>query len=199
MGRWYGRNTAEVIEDTLKITIQDLKLWGFLTPGEHSITRYFSRYDQPIGHVKITVCINKDCFSFIRFECLIDNKSFSYAHDIEIVPCHYGNYRYYFVCRETGRRVTALYSVGFYYTSRHYHRMTYQCSRDHRRFNELIFRAESLKIRAEYQRKNGHPRKANKLEWEAFDLEQADCRRLMAWGERQISKLESRYSKKHRL
>ncbi len=177
MGRWYGRSTAAVIEDTGKITIQDLKTWGYLRPGYKSGTLTFSRNGQITGGLELSVNIDNEYGSYIKFDYLLNDKPGSYKHAIELVPCNYGNVRYYFKCRETGKRVTALYSVGGYYASRHYHRMTYQCSRYHRGQWYYSEKYRYLDRKSEWLKKNGHPRKANKYYWRARYYEN------LSWGD----------------
>ena len=112
--------------------------------------------------MELSVNIDNEYGSYIKFDYLLNDKPGSYKHAIELVPCNYGNVRYYFKCRETGKRVTALYSVGGYYASRHYHRMTYQCSRDHRSVIDLVHKYQNLDYKSEWLKENGHPRKAEK-------------------------------------
>lgn len=166
MRYWHSRNTAEVIEDTGKITIQDLKAWGYLNPGWKSGIITLSRNGEKTGSLRITVNID-DYYSYIQFDYALNGKPLSYKHSLELFPCHYGNFRYYFICRETGRRVTALYSVGGYYASRHYHKMTYSCSRYHRGQWYYLDKYRNLDIKSEWLKKNGHTRKANKYYWQA--------------------------------
>ena len=185
MGYWYYQ-TASVIEDTWKITIQDLKAWGLLKPGERSNTITFSRGwpgCEPMEKItiRITVNIDNDWTPSIQFDYSLNGKPLSYSYLIEKVSCHYGNVRYYFICRETGKRVTALYFVGGYFASRHYHKMTYQCSRDHRSVNNLLHRYWNLERKAEYQEKHGHPRKAKELFIKAYRYQTADLQQVTAW------------------
>ena len=161
-----GWSNREVIEDTAKITIQDLKTWGYLRPGYKSGTLTLLRNGQENGSVGIAVKIDDDN-SFIEFDYSVNGKPVNYSHKIELFPCNYGYYRYYFICRETGKRVTALYMVNGYYASRHYHKMAYQCSRDHRSIFGIIHKWQNLDSKSEWLKKNGHPRKAKKYYWKA--------------------------------
>ena len=140
-----------------------------------------SRNGQKTGSLGISVKIDNEYNSYIEFDYLLNGKPVKYTHRIEFFPCHYGNIRYYFICRETGKRVTALYFVGGYYASRHYHRMAYQCSRDHKSHDNLLHRYWNLERKAEYQKEHGHPRKANKLFIKAYRYQEADLQQLSAW------------------
>jgi len=162
-----GWSNREVIEDTVNITIQDLKTWGYLSPGYKSGILTLSRNGQKTGGLGFSVRIENEYDSYIEFDYLLNGKPVKYTHRIEFFPCHYGNIRYYFICRETGKRVTALYLVGGYFASRHFHRMSYQCSRDHRSGFDLVHKWQNLERRAEWLKKNGHPRKAEKCYWKA--------------------------------
>ena len=131
--------------------------------------------------MELSVNIDNEYGSYIKFDYLLNDKPGSYKHAIELVPCNYGNVRHYFICRETGKRVTALYLVGGYFASRHYHKMTYQCSRDHRSINNLLHRYWNLERKAEYQEKHGHPRKAKELFIKAYRYQTADLQQVTAW------------------
>lgn len=155
-------NHRAVIENSGKITFQDLKTWGFLTIGYKSGILTFSINGKEAGSLKIAVNINQESKSYIEFDYLLNNKPVKYSHTIELFPCNYGKYRYYFICRDTGKRVTALYMSRGYYSSRHFHKMVYECSREHRSWYELLDKSRNLKKKVEWYKQNGHPKKAKK-------------------------------------
>lgn len=69
------------------------------------------------------------------------------------------------------KRTTALYMVGGYYSSRFFHRMSYQCSQEHRSTFYLLNKSRNLQNKSEWYKKTGHLRKAMKYFWKAIYLE----------------------------
>lgn len=180
MGRdsWSNR---EVVEDIPRLTIQELKKWGYLKKGENSGILTFYRNGKKSGSIRITVIIDSYSVGVIKFEYLLNSQPVKYSHYIDLIPCYYGNHRFYFVCRDTKKRVTALYMVGGYFSSRHFHKLVYQCSREHRSFFNLLHKSLNLKNKGEWMEKIGHPIKAKRFyrKAEIYDyeaLEQASNR-----------------------
>ena len=177
MGRW-TYSSRGVLENTAKIMIEDLKAWGLFGYGcKISGTITILTNDQKSGSVGVTVDVNPREGSHIQFDYRRDGEPVSYRHGIELFSCHYGSHRYFFICRDCGRRVTALYLQEGYYTCRHCHRLVYQSSRDHRSLYQNLNRSQNLEARAERLRERGHPRKANRVLMEA---EYCDA---MSWGD----------------
>ncbi len=174
MGRHYGLG-RDMVEETPRLTIDDLKTWGYL---DGRFTGYkrgiltLKRGEEKTGSLGIEVHI-KDPGSYIKFDYLLgyDKKPVSYEHEIELFPCNFGGHRFYFRCRHCRRRVTALYLSGGYYACRHCQRLAYEVSQKHRTLSEKIGRAWSLRDRAEKLKKYHHPRKANRLLRRADELE----------------------------
>jgi hypothetical protein len=175
-----------MIEETGRITIDDLKIWGFLskTPGEIGGTITFSRNGEKTGSIgAIVEIVEKPWHSYIQFNYLLDKKPVEYFHVIELFPLHFGGHRYYFKCRYCNRRVTALYLKGGYYACRHCQRLTYEARQRHRAPFEIMGRAFRFEHRAEELRKRGHPRKANRLFMRSYQLFQLGGAELQARAE----------------
>lgn len=177
MGYHWGRGRPsysgrEVISEVSSISIQELKALGCLQQG-FSGYKYFtiSRNGEQTGGFSIYVSIDNRYNSYIEFNYSVNGEPVKYRHDIEFFPCHYGNHRFYFICRDTGRRCTALYLVDGYFSSRFYHKMSYISSRYHRNYKDLVYRYQSMDAKAEALRRHGHPRKANELYWKARNIE----------------------------
>ena len=157
------------IEDTHRLTIAELKHLGFLScVGRCTGTLTLSVRNKPVGSVGFEVRYNLKRDSYIRFRHTFDGLPMEYRHTIDVVPCNYGGHRYYFLCRNTGKRVTALYFLDGYYASRHYHRLAYQLCTEHRNHNEPLHRSQNLLWKAGKLREYGHPGKANRVMYEAF-------------------------------
>lgn len=169
MGRYYGLG-RDTIEETARLTIDDLRAWGYLNEGFRREILALSRRGEKTGSLGIEVHI-KDPRSYIKFDYLLDKKPVAYEHEIELFSCHFGGHRFYFECRNCHRRVTALYLSGGYLACRHCQNLAYETSQGHRTLSGKTDRAHSLRARAEKLRKYHHPRKANKLLRRADELE----------------------------
>jgi hypothetical protein len=135
MGRkaWSDRG---LIEETPRIRIMELKNAGMLEEGKRTGVLTFSG-----GSIGIEVCIDPLLsFYYIRFTYGINGKSFDYCAVIEPYPLTFG-LRFYFICPDTGKRVSTLYWVNGYFSSRYFHQLVYRRSREHRRINEDLMRS----------------------------------------------------------
>ena len=167
MGHYRGLG-RDIVEETSRLTIDDLKIWGCLHDGFCRKYIKLLRGEEERGSLGIKVEILKKPFhSYIQFNYLLNKKPVEYFHVIELFPCYFGGHRYYFQCRYCNRRVTALYLSGGYYACRHCHNLAYEASQKHRAPFENLNRALRLENRAEKLKKYGHPRKANRLLWRA--------------------------------
>jgi len=172
MGRHYGLG-RDTIEETSRLTIDDLRAWSCLHEGYCRKYIRLMRGGEETGSLNFEVHI-KDPWSsrsYIKFDYKLDGKPVAYEHEIELFPCHFGGHRFYFQCRHCRRRVTALYLSGGYYACRHCQRLAYEVSQEHRAFLANFSQATTLRERAEQLRRNKHPRKANRLLWRAYQLD----------------------------
>ena len=184
--RGLGRDT---VEETSRITIDNLRGWGYLHEGYRTGLLTLKRGDRETGSLGIKVEILKDPFhAYIQFNYLLDKKPVEYFHVIELFPLHFGGHRYYFRCRYCNRRVMALYLSGGYYACRHCQRLTYELSQRHRGPLELLERSLSFERRAEDLRKRGHPRKANRLLERSYRLSLLGGAQLLARDELERSR-----------
>lgn len=156
MGRPRFRTDREVIEETARLTIDDLRTWGYLHEGFRKGILTLKRGDKETGSLGIEVRINK-AWGSIKFDYLLNGKPVAYEHEIGLFPCHFGGRRFYFRCRNCRRHVTALYLSGRYYSCRHCLQLVYKASREHRAPFEKYSRAVTLRDRAERLQKYGHP------------------------------------------
>ena len=198
--RGLGRDT---VEEITRLTLDDLKAWGYLHEGYKAGLLTLLRGGQKTGSLGIRVSLNypgtlsEGTFyisgravdyhyqkgGFIEFEYRLDGEPVKYQHYLELFPCHLGGHRLYIRCRHCNRRVTALYLKGGYYACRHCQRLAYELSQRHRGPLETLERSYSFKNRAEELRKRGHPRKANRLLERSYRLFQVGGAELIAWDE----------------
>ena len=161
----FGRG---IIESTSCVTIETLKQWEYLAvPGWKQGVLTLTMNGTETGTVAMGVRYDLENGCFIRFWYTLDGKPVDYQHAIEPVACTYGGYRFYFRCRYTGKRVTALYLHKGYFASRQYHGLTYQLCADHRGSYENLHRYQHLEAKAKKLRAHGHPRKASHMLREA--------------------------------
>jgi hypothetical protein len=168
MGRYRGRG-RDRIEETSRLTIDDLRTWGCLHEGFCRKYIELRRGEEKTGSLCFEVHI-KDPRNYIKFDYLLDKKPVAYEHEIELFLCYFGGHRFYFRCRHCKRRVTALYLSWGYYACRYCQRLAYEASQRHRSPLESLRRAGNIEDRAEQLRRYGHPRKANRLLWRAYPL-----------------------------
>jgi len=182
MARYQGLG-KDTVEEITRLTIDDLRGWGYLHEGYRAGTLTLSRDGQKTGSLGIRVSldypgtlsegyfyINGKSFDyryqkggFIEFDYRLDGEPVKYHHYLELFPCHFGRHRFFIRCRHCNRRVTALYLKGGYYACRHCQGLTYEARQRHRGPFETLGRAFRYSDRAEELRKRGHPRKANRL------------------------------------
>ena len=110
MGRYYGLG-RDTVEESTRLTIDDLRAWGCLYEGVCRKYINLMRGGEETGSLNFEVHI-KDPGSYIKFDYLLDKKPVSYEHEIELFPCYFGGHRYFFLCRYCRQRVTALYLSG---------------------------------------------------------------------------------------
>ena len=168
MGRW-EYSDRELLEKTTGISIPDLKAWGFLShEGQCSGSIRIPRGEDEVGSMGVCVQLDPEGDSFIEFDYLRDGKRVTYFHRIEHFPLNYGNCRYYFLCKDCGKRVTALYLEDGYFACRHCHELVYQVCRDHRMQLASLNRHEELMRKSERLKRQGHPIKADRMRLKGY-------------------------------
>jgi hypothetical protein len=190
--RHYLHPGRDLVEETPRLSIEDLRAWRFIPragkdwdqdyPCNLSGIITLSRNGEKTGSVGVSVHV-EGTWSYVKFDYLLgdEKKPVTYEHRLELFPCYYGGHRFYFRCRHCCRRVTALYLSGGYYACRHCHWLAYEVSQAHRTLSEKLHRAWSLRARADKLRKYHHPRKANRLNRRADELEAGSYEDLARW------------------
>ena len=198
--RGLGRDT---VEETTRLTLDDLKSWGYLHEGQKAGLITLTRNGEKTGSFNLRVSLDypgtpsEGTFyksgravdyryqkgGFIEFDYRLDGEPVKYQHYLELFPCHLGGHRLFIRCRHCNRRVMALYNSGGYYACRHCQRLTYEARQRHRSPFEALGRAFRYSDRAEELRKRGHPRKANRLLRRGYPLFQLGGAELQARAE----------------
>jgi hypothetical protein len=211
MGRYRGLG-RDTVEEITRLTIDDLRGWGYLREGYRAGTITLSRDGQKTGSLGIRVSlsypgtlsegyfyINGKTIDYryqkggsLEFEYRLDKKPVKYHFYLELFPCYFGGHRLFIRCRHCNRRVTALYLKGGYYACRHCQRLTYQARQRHGEPFEAMGRAFRFERRAEELRKRGHPRKANRLLERGYRLFQLGGAELLARDELESRKKRGR-------
>jgi len=105
MGRYCERGRDKG-EDTPRLTIDDLRAWGFIPKGSGMTSGIItlSRNGAKTGSLGATVHID-GAWSYIKFDYLLgyDKKPVAYEHEMELFPCYFGSHRYFFPCRHCMR------------------------------------------------------------------------------------------------
>jgi hypothetical protein len=127
------------IENTCRITLQSLKEAGMLRQGIWKAELALNWTGCTI-HVDLETCIDQSRpFSVMILYYRSPEKNYSDLVRLERISLTLGE-RYYFRCRETGKRVTALYFNGYRFASRYEHGLTYRACREHRQWYENFHR-----------------------------------------------------------
>lgn len=120
-----------------KIEIWWLKKNGYLTGGLRSgCIGWLDRLGNSKASIGITVCVWDDApryleLSYIQTDYAGNTKDFKYKVPIVTTRCHFGGYRYWFVCplitdnQRCGRRVGVVYKAESYFGCRHCYNLTY--------------------------------------------------------------------------
>ena len=170
------RSVRPILEDTYRITIQDLRAYGILKRG--CTTCAVIRVD---SKVPISIQISLDDIheiGSIHFTYSRNGVPEHYQHGIEFFSCNIGGNRFFFLCNNCRARVTALYLVQGYFACRHCHGLVYRECREHGNPLELLHRSRDMKVRAKRLKENGHPRKALRMKRRAFAYEWRSHRNL---------------------
>ena len=196
-------STRPVVEETRRITINELQAQEALRPGYMIRALVTNESWMPASYqIEVVLSEERETGS-IEFSYSRNNEPVSYQHEIEFFSCNFGGYRFYFVCRDCRMRVTALYLVHGYFACRHCHRLVYRACREHRNPLELLHRSRDLKARAKSLKRNGHPRKAGRLNDRAFRYEWMSYRILTDYlehfGEKRSTKKEQIGRPSHRV
>ena len=136
------------IEDTCRISIRQLRDWGYLCEGSPKgvVTMRRRGWAAEVG---IEVCLYPLQSFFLVIFCYQSNgkRTFDWFR-LERQSLTWG-YRYYFRCRETKRLVTALYFANGYFASRYAHGLAYRVCGEHRRWDENARRYYKFKAKVD--------------------------------------------------
>ncbi len=181
-----------ILEDSLPITIQDLVADGAFRNNSYDGMLDVSAYGGQKILVKFHVVRESNTRFSIGFSYSIEGDQYHNHHSIDFFPLHFGGGRYYFLCHDTEKRVTALYFHDGYFSSRHHHSLVYRSSRVHRGRFELADRAQDLKRKAARLSAQGHPRKAREMQIKANVMGVAALKQCIDRHERFVRKMKSR-------
>jgi hypothetical protein len=133
MGR--VRSRRGLIEDSSRITIKELRDWGYLREGSTKGVMTMTRGNWT-ATFEVEVIINtlRSAFFFI-YSYEANGIRVTDWSRLEKVSLKYGD-RYFFRCLATGQRVSAIYFVNGRFGSRHAHDLAYRACKEHRQWYE---------------------------------------------------------------
>ncbi|MBB6481546.1 hypothetical protein [Spirochaeta isovalerica] len=185
MGRHkYSRNP--IIEDLESFSIEILSPILKLYFDQHSL--FNQNLDALPGYNNIKITMTSD--SSIAYLHGTHNGHSIYTY-VEAVQCPFGNYRFYFVCRFTGYRVTTLYlAPSNEYLSRYTIHAVYRTQREHNGQFFLINRARDLRNQAIKYQKKGRIKKMKICNQISDKLEVEFYRTKISYFENSLNQLK---------
>lgn len=122
-------------DDLFKLDMPWLKRNGYLMDYKSSIVERTNNFTKQIERINLVVSIsNIPEETYVR----VSHNDISYQIQLVKTPCHYGGYRFWFLCplitdgMKCDRRVGVLYKLGDYFMCRH-HGLTYHSKRLNKR------------------------------------------------------------------
>ena len=150
----------DIVEETPSFTIYEIERWRRYANSFSYCGRIIYFGDHPIS-LFITSNSTHRGFRYLDIQYYWDKEIREISIDLYAHPCHFGGYRYYFICPMTGKKVTTLYvSKDGRIASRGYLLLSYRLSRSHRSRYEELDKSKNHKKRANAYLQQGHPRKA---------------------------------------
>ncbi|MBU1091884.1 hypothetical protein KKA27_03435 [Patescibacteria group bacterium] len=143
MGRWAYKTESESL---VKTDVYDLRKKGFLKTGQYAVctlkwTNYSSGNPNSID-MRVSAGEFGEYVQFIYTETDRDGEKTNFDYKARLVktPCHFGGFRYWFVCPlscrgiSCNRRVAKLYLDGSWLGCRHCHNITYRSRRESKKY-----------------------------------------------------------------
>ena len=129
---------ALILDNTLQLKLKQLKLWGYLRPGEFSFSYEWTRNGERIGRVRLHTKIDKA----LRGEMILDYSAqgnpIRYPVQIETTGTNLGGKQQLFICPKTGAKARKLYLVGAYFLSRSAaNQALYECQTKSHKYRQL--------------------------------------------------------------
>jgi hypothetical protein len=177
-----------ILEELDRLSISELS--SFLKVATDQSSLFFNTSDALPGFEKLTVqdSDNPDIF-FIAGQY----KNYLLRSQVEIVYCAYSHSRYFFICPQTGLRVSHMYvSPSGSYMSRYALMASYRVQREHRGPYYLLSRARDLRKRAEIIRNEGNGKGSEKLYEKASCLQQQFYNEKIGYFQRRINKMREK-------
>jgi hypothetical protein len=120
-------------------------------------------------------------------------KGYTLRSTVEIVDCSFSHPRYFFICSQTGLRITHLYAnTSRVYLSRYELEASYRVQREHRGPYYLLSRARDLKKRAALCQREGYIGKARELESLGTKMEQQFYEEKIGYFQNRITEMGKR-------
>lgn len=129
MGR--VRSRRGLIEESCRITTGQLRDWGYLREGQAKGTVTFTGRNWTVSiEIESVIDSSRSAFFFLYSYEANGNRVAEWFR-LEKVALKYGD-RFFFRCRQTGKKVSALYFVNGRFGSRYAHDLAYRACGEHR-------------------------------------------------------------------
>lgn len=141
MGRYFY-DKKSTVNEYKSISVKKLKAWDYFAQGYKCGTLTWSSGGAQVGSIGISVYISgREGFMRLNYVC---DKTDSLDYKVQLVstPCHFGGFRWWFICPlsrrgiHCGRRVGVLY-LSKYAGCRDCYDLTYQTCQDSHKWDAL--------------------------------------------------------------
>ena len=148
MGRWFY-SKKDTADGHKSISVKKLKEWGYSAQGWRSGTFTWSRHGEQVGSMGVSVEIQGQIGAMRLTYTYDETEQLNYEIKLVSTPCHYGGFRWWFICPlihdgyPCQRRVGVLYLASKYAGCRICYDLTYQSCQDSHKFDALARRIGS--------------------------------------------------------
>jgi len=142
-GQYPRFGSKERTEAQKKVDIRFLRRNGWLRPGSNG-SLYWHCGDRQVG--SITFRTHKD-YLLLSYRYRQNGGSWEnieQAVRFDWTSCHFGGWRYWFLCPRCDRRIEVLYGAGKYFWCRHCYRLTYG-SQQEREGDRMLRKAQNIR------------------------------------------------------
>lgn len=147
-GSWYRLNSKTTTESQNRIDVRVLKKWGQLDGSTYYGSWSWSSCGKEVGSINYRV--DSECM-VLNYRYRLHGGEWESVYQtilFERTACHYGRYRFWFLCPRCYRRVAVLYGAGKHFYCRHCHNLTYSCQQENKP-DRLMRKARKIRARLE--------------------------------------------------
>lgn len=156
MGRYYSDKKA-IVEDYLRISIADLRKWGYLNSYKNGAVIWTRDGTESRVGVRVNLLASDMYVQLLytmTYSFTSKTEAIDYKVPITTTTPNYGGERFWFACPlykngvQCGRRVSVLYG-GKWFGCRHCHKLSYQSRNESARFRGGVFKVIAVSDKIE--------------------------------------------------